>query len=65
MPDELSPFCSIYANSRSRCGYERMIVGFTTTCAISSYHYLLVSSNPTHSDVFSKQIYMIKFVIFN
>jgi hypothetical protein len=26
--------------SRGRCGRDRMVVGFTTTCAISVYHQL-------------------------
>jgi hypothetical protein len=33
-----------------------MVVGFTTTCAIS------VSSNPAHAEVYSMQHYVIKFV---
>ena len=24
---------------RGRCGRDRMVVGFTTTCAISTYHH--------------------------
>jgi hypothetical protein len=46
-------------------GYKRgrrdsMVVGFTTTYAISAYQ--LISSNPAHSEVYSIQHYMIKFV---
>jgi len=33
---------------RGRRGRDRIVVGFTTTCAISAYHYL--SSNPTLCD---------------
>ena len=41
-----------------RC--DRIVVGFTTTCAISSYHHQ--SSNPTHGEVYSLQLYVIEFV---
>ena len=41
-----------YANFRGRHGRYRMVVGFTTTYAIS------VNSNPAHSEVY----YVIKFV---
>jgi len=36
-----------------------MVVGFTTTCAISAYH---VSLNPIHGEVYLIQQYVIKFV---
>ena len=45
-----------------RCGSDRMVVGFTTTCAISAHHHKFVSSNPVHGEVYSIQHYMIKFV---
>ena len=45
-----------------RRGHNRMVVGFTTTCAISSYHHLIVSSNSAHGEVYSIQHYAIKFV---
>ena len=37
-----------------------MIVGFTTTCAISVYHHL--SSNPIPDEVYLIEHYVIKFV---
>ena len=40
-----------------------MVVGFTTTCAISVYyHYNVVSSNPGNGEVYPIQYYVIKFV---
>jgi len=43
--------------------HDRMVVEFTTTCVISAYHHSkVVSSNPTHSEVYSIQYYAIKFV---
>ena len=41
---------------------DRMVVGFTTTCAISSYHHKVASSNPVHGEMYSIQHYLIKFV---
>jgi hydrogenase maturation factor len=41
---------------------DHMVVGFTTTYAISAYHYKVCRSNPTHGEVYSLQHYMIKFV---
>ena len=37
--------------------HDRMVIGFTTTCAIGA-----VSSNPVHGEVYSIQHYVIKFV---
>jgi len=45
---------------RGSHGHDRMVVGFTATCAICAYH--LESSNPTHGKVYSIH-YVIKFVI--
>ena len=42
-------------------GCDRMVVGFTATCAISAYHQV-VSSNPAHGQVYSIQHYVIKLV---
>jgi len=39
-----------------------MVAVFTTTCAINAYHHKAVSLNPIHSDVYSIQHYVIKFV---
>ena len=44
-----------------RRGRDRMVVGFTTTCAISAY-YQVVRSNPVHGEVYSIQYYAIQFV---
>ena len=41
---------------------DRMVVGYTTTCAISAYHHYAVNSNPANGDVFSIQHYVIKSV---
>ena len=46
---------------RGRRGH--MVVGFTTTCAISAYHhYKVVSSNLVHGEIYLIQHYVIKFV---
>jgi len=42
--------------NKGRRGRDHMVVGFTTTCAIS------MSSNPIHGEVNSIQHYMIKIV---
>jgi len=49
---------------RGHRGRDRMVVWFTTTCAISAYHQCtkIVSSNPVHGKVYSIQHYVIKFV---
>jgi hypothetical protein len=41
---------------------DRIIVGFTTTCAISAFTTNVVSSNPIHDEVYSIQHHVIKFV---
>ena len=43
-----------------RRGRDRMVVGFTTTYAISAYHSKVMSLNPVHGEVI--QHYVIKFV---
>ena len=48
--------CSLYFRGCRGC--DRMVVGFTTTYAISA----VVSSNSTHGEVYSIQHYVIKFV---
>jgi hypothetical protein len=45
-----------------RRGRERMVVGFTSTYAISAYTTKVVSSNPVHGRLYSMQYYVIKFV---
>ena len=46
------------------CGRDRMVVGFTTTCAVQSVPITtkVVSSNPIHGEVYSIQHYVIKVV---
>ena len=39
-----------------------MVVGFTTTYAISAYHYNVVHSNPAHDEVYSIHHYVIMLV---
>ena len=48
---------TVSALKRGRCGRDRMIVGITTTCAISAFHHKVVSSNLTQAI----QHYVIKF----
>ena len=45
--------------TRDHHGGDRMVVGFTTTCAITTE---VVSSNHIHGEVYSIQHYVIKFV---
>ena len=49
---------------RSRRGRDRMVVGLTTTCAISAYDITskVVSLNPADGEVYSIQHYVIEFV---
>jgi hypothetical protein len=51
LPTYISLFCR-----------DRMVVGFTTTCAISAITTYVVGSNPAHSEVYSIQHYVIKFI---
>ena len=44
---------------RGRRGRDRMVVGFTTTCTITTK---ILSSYPVHGEVYSVQHYVIKFV---
>ena len=48
-----------YKTKWDRRGRDRMVVGFTTAPAITAK---VVSSNPTHGEMYSIQHYMIKFV---
>jgi len=45
-----------------RHGHDRMVVGFTTTCATVPITTKVVSLNPTHDEMCSIQYYMIKFI---
>ena len=49
---------------RGRHGHDCMVVGFVTTCAISTYHLTtnVMSLNPAHSEPYSIRHNMIKFV---
>ena len=51
-----------HKSGRGRRGRDSMVVGFTTTYAISAYHTKVVNSNPVHGEVYSIQHYVIKFV---
>jgi len=46
---------------RSHRGHDRMVVGFTTTCAISTYH-LCCEFKSCSGEVYLIQHYVIKFV---
>ena len=43
-------------------GRDRMVVGFTTTCAMKWLSPLKLSSNPVNGELYSIQHYVIKFV---
>ena len=43
-------------------GLDRMVVGLTTTDAISAYHHNVVNQNPVHDEVYSIQYYEIMLV---
>ena len=45
-----------------RHGRDHLVVGYTTTYAISAYPTKVVSSNPAHAEVYSMQHYVITFV---
>jgi hypothetical protein len=40
---------------RGHCGCDYMIIGFTTTCAISAYHHKVVILNTANGEVYSIQ----------
>ena len=46
---------------RDRRGRDRMIVGFTTTDAISAYHYCSCEFEARSGEMYSIQNYVIKF----
>ena len=52
--------CCFFA--RSRRGRVRMVVGFTTTFAISAYHHLRYEFESCSGEVYSIQRYAIKFI---
>ena len=45
-----------------RRGHDHMVVGFTTTCAISAYHHKRCEFESRSDEVYSIQHYVIKFV---
>ena len=47
---------------RGRRGRDRMVVGFTTTYAISAYHHYRCELEPRSGEVFSIQHCVIKYV---
>ena len=53
---------SIYNIDRGRRGRDRMVVGFTICAIIAYHHFKVVISNPAHGEVYSIQLYVIKFV---
>ena len=55
----LKKILSSYKTKWDRRGRDRMVVGFTTSRAITAK---VVSSNPTHGEMYSIQHYVIKFV---
>ena len=60
-------FCTLPGFYIHKCcrGLDCMIVGFTTSCAISAYHDHLLSSafEPVNDEVYSIQHYVIKCVV--
>ena len=48
---------------RDRRGRDHMVVGFTTTYAISAYHHLRCEFEPCLGEVYWIQHYVIKFVV--
>jgi hypothetical protein len=57
IPLRNAQYSFIFCGSR-----DRIIVRFTTTYVISTYHHKVVSSDPAHADVYSIQHYVLKFV---
>ena len=47
---------------KDRRDCDRMIVGFTSTCAVSAYHQYSYEFQPVHGEVYSIQHYLMKFV---
>ena len=52
----------LYCLGAGRHGRDRMVVGFTTTCAIRAYHHESCEFEPVHGEVYLIQHYVIKFV---
>jgi hypothetical protein len=52
----------LYFWNRGRCGRDRMVVRFTTTCTISACHHLSCEFESCSGEVYSIQHNMIKFV---
>ena len=53
---------SLFYRGRHGRDRDRIVVGFTTTYAISAYPNNVVSLHLTHGEVYSIQHYVIKFV---
>jgi hypothetical protein len=49
-------------DGRGRCGNDRILVGCTTTCAISAYHHQRCELESRTGEMYSIQHYVIKFV---
>jgi len=52
----------LYLFMRGCHGCDRMIVGFTTTCAISPYHHISCEFKPRSWRMYLIQLYAINFV---
>ena len=48
--------------SGDHCGHDCMVVGYTTTCAISAYHHESCDFEPRYWEVYSIQHYVIKYI---
>ena len=55
-------FLTFFFYYPDHCGRDRMVVEFTTTYGIRAYHNFIVISNPTYNEMYSIQLYLIKFV---
>jgi hypothetical protein len=52
----------MYFKDSGRCNRDRMVVRFTTTCAISAYHHLRCEFESRSAELYLIQHYVIKFV---
>ena len=52
----------MYFKDSGRCNRDRMVVRFTTTCAISAYHHLRCEFESRSAELYLIQHYVIQFV---
>ena len=52
----------MYFKDSGRCNHDRMVVRFTTTCAISACHHLRCEFESRSAELYLIQQYVIKFV---